>query len=83
MDKIVIVVIWDRSVTEVVKCDTIEEAVEAANDLLKNHAAYAGYLDVFESGDSEGDGWCLATEDNRNAWANWQDIDWDAHIIEC
>lgn len=81
MEKIVVVEIWDREVVSTTECDTMEEAVEAANELLENHVKTIHHLEEFKDGEGKGSEWELATGSNQNAWCNWRG-NWDAHIIE-
>lgn len=76
---ILVVEVFDRSVQSVTPCDSMEEAVSTANDLLVEHAGDSGVLIDVLAGEEEG--WARATEENLNAWANWNSLEWDAHIV--
>lgn len=38
--------------------------------------------DLYTKGKGEGDEWCCATENNMNAWCNWDGMNWNAYIIK-
>lgn len=91
MDNIVVIEIYDRSISSVTPCDTMAEAIETANDLLKTHCNQTGYGDELEETVEEakekevkpgGVYFAFAFESNSNAWCNYGDRDWDAFIVE-
>ena len=54
------------------------DALVYANDLLKKHAVAAGYEEEFRDGEE----CAVVSPGDYNAWANFKNINWDAHIIE-
>ena len=91
MDNIVVIEFCDRSICSVTPCDTKEEAIETANDLLKTHCNQTGYGDELEESLQEaarmcvepgGTNFALASDEKDNAWSNYGDRDWDAFIVE-
>lgn len=91
MDNIVVIEICDRSLCSVTPCDSMEDAISAANDLLKTHCNQTGYGDELEEAVQEAESagcipggveFRLASADNDNAWCNYGDRDWDAFIVE-
>lgn len=74
--------IANRSLPNVIHCNSLEDAIRTANELLEDHAKQCGNLAAYMAGKGDGDEWCRASEDNLNAWCNWNGMDWDAYIIE-
>ena len=74
----------EREVESVVFCDTIELAVETANEKLRSQLGEFCSDDNFDELDEgdEGDDWCKASSDSRNAWCNVGNYNWDAYIVE-
>lgn len=79
--KFMVVEVTDREIGAIFLCDTLDEAVEAANNLLEKHIKSIGYMDAYEDQDGEDDEWQRAAADKMFAWCNWRQ-NWDAHIIE-
>jgi len=73
----------EREVEHVVFCCTIEAACEKANELLKNHIDVLDCMDEgeYENGVDEDDEWSKASPEDLNAWCNYKNYNWDAHII--
>ena len=68
-----VVEISDRSVCSTHYCSSMQEAVNTANDLLKEHVKHIGYgyEDDFKHGHEEGTEWVWANSDNLNTWCNY------------
>lgn len=91
MENIIVIEVYDRSISSVTPCNTKEEAIETANELLKIHCNTTGYGDRLEETVQEAQangtepGWGdfrFASTDNDNAWCNYGNCDWDAFIVE-
>lgn len=88
----IVLEVCDRDLDGFYLCDTLEKAIDKANELLKDHCDTIGYSDDFEALETareEGDLVTLLNDDIRfatkrdpNAWCNLGDMDWDAHVIE-
>lgn len=77
---------YERNVDGIHLADTMKNAVRIANDLLRKHCDTLGYAwrcEKAEQASSRGeepDGIQFASPDCDNAFCNWYDMDWDAHI---
>lgn len=88
--KHLVIAICDRDVETVAVVDGIEDAVAKANELLKDHCTAIRYGDAYDEfmADVRADpsenlsdpDIRLATRKNLNAWCNFHDMAWDAHI---
>ena len=73
--------IYDREIKSVTPCATMDMAISAANDLLKTHIHDIGKDAEFQERKGRFDRWDWASINNKNAWCNWSEYEWDAHII--
>lgn len=77
---------YERNVESVHLTDTMEKAVRIANGLLRRHCDALGYAWRYEKAEQaasrgkEPAGIQFAGLDCSNAFCNWYDADWDAHI---
>ena len=78
-----VVEVYDRAVCNTHYASSMQEATKRANELLEDHIKSIGYgceRDL-KNGCGKGSDWQKAAADNLNAWCNWGDYNWDAHII--
>ena len=80
--KIIVIEMYERDVVGITECDSIEEAINMANELLEWHMEAIDYTQEFEDREYEDYEWGFATKDCLNAWCNLGNDNWDAHIVE-
>ena len=78
---ILVIEMYERDICSVTLCDTMDEAVDTANELLEARMNECRRTDDFESGEDEESEWQRASESNLNAWCNYSG-NWDAHIVQ-
>lgn len=82
MSKIIVIETIERDIIQVIDVASVEEGIRKANELLEAHVASIDRLDDFEDREDEGEEWDFASKDSLNAWCNWRNDNWDAHVVE-
>ena len=79
--KYLVIEVCEREISSIAACDTGEEAIATANDMLKRHMEEIGCSKEYESNEDKYDEWEPAATDNRGAWCNYHQK-WDAFITQ-
>ena len=86
--------IKDRDPISLSKCETLEEAIEKANELLEIHCGYIGYGEEFQNymrtyetdpqkaNEESAKIGAASKYDPDNAWCGFDDQHWDAYIVD-
>ena len=81
--KYLVIEVCDREVFSVSICETLDDSIEIANDLLmKQMSDDVDSIKMFETGKDESGSWQRASSSNLNAWCNLHSQEWDCFIWE-
>ena len=82
--KYMVVELIEREIhNEPIACNSLEKAIEIANQQLKKYMIEHNYENELESKEDYGDAWEFASESSSCAWCNYFGQNYDALILEC